>query len=296
LGNHVEQKGSLVNDDYLRFDFSHFSKLSNEELFSIENKVNQYIRDAIPLNEERNVPMDLARKKGAIMLFGEKYGDSVRVIQFGDSVELCGGLHVSNTANIGNFKFSSESSISSGIRRIEAVSGTKADEIINNKLSEYNSIAEALKNPQDLLSAVKHLQLRNLTLEKKLDAFNNLKLKEIKKDLIASQIKFKSFNMMDALLDLSADEMKQIAFEIKGEIKNFVLLLSSNKDNKPFITLMISEDLVKDKDWNAGLIIRELAKEIKGGGGGQPFFATAGGSNIDGLKNVIKKAKMIFNE
>jgi len=296
LGNHVEQKGSFVNDDYLRFDFSHFSKLSNEELFSIESKVNQYIRDAIPLNEERNVPMDLARKKGAIMLFGEKYGDSVRVIQFGDSVELCGGLHVSNTANIGNFKFSSESSISSGIRRIEAVSGTKADEIINNKLSEYNSIAEALKNPQDLLSAVKHLQLRNLTLEKKLDAFNNLKLKQIKKDLIASQIKFKSFNMMDALLDLSADEMKQIAFEIKGEIKNFVMLLSSNKDNKPFITLMISEDLVKDKDWNAGLIIRELAKEIKGGGGGQPFFATAGGSNIDGLKNVSQKAKMIFNE
>jgi alanyl-tRNA synthetase len=296
LGNHVEQKGSFVNDDYLRFDFSHFSKLSNEELFSIESKVNQYIRDAIPLNEERNVPMDLARKKGAIMLFGEKYGDSVRVIQFGDSVELCGGLHVSNTANIGNFKFSSESSISSGIRRIEAVSGTKADEIINNKLSEYNSIAEALKTPQDLLSAVKHLQLRNLTLEKKLDAFNNLKLKEIKKDLIASQIKFKSFNMMDALLDLSADEMKQIAFEIKGEIKNFVMLLSSNKDNKPFITLMISEDLVKDKDWNAGLIIRELAKEIKGGGGGQPFFATAGGSNIDGLKNVSQKAKMIFNE
>ena len=296
LGNHVEQKGSLVNDDYLRFDFSHFSKLSNEELFSIENKVNQYIRDAIPLNEERNVPMDLAKQKGAIMLFGEKYGDSVRLIQFGDSVELCGGLHVSNTANIGNFKFSSESSISSGIRRIEAVSDIKADEIINNKLSEYNSIAEALKNPQDLLSAVKHLQSRNLTLEKKLDAFNNLKLKEIKKDLIASQIKFKSFNMMDALLDLSADEMKQIAFEIKGEIKNFVLLLSSNKDNKPFITLMISEDLVKENNWNAGLIIRELAKEIKGGGGGQPFFATAGGSNIDGLKNVIKKAKMIFNE
>ena len=296
LGNHVEQKGSLVNDDYLRFDFSHFSKLSNEELFSIESKVNQYIRDAIPLNEERNVPMDLAKKKGAIMLFGEKYGDSVRVIQFGDSVELCGGLHVSNTANIGNFKFSSESSISSGIRRIEAVSDTKADQIINNKLIEYNSISEYLKNPQDLLSAVKHLQSRNLTLEKKLDAFNNLKLKEIKKDLIASQIKFKSFIMMEAQLDLSPDEMKQIAFEIKGEIKNFVLLLSSDKDNKPFITLMISEDLVKANDWNAGLIIRELAKEIKGGGGGQAFFATAGGSNIDGLKNVSKKATILFNE
>ena len=296
LGNHVEQKGSLVNEDYLRFDFSHFSKLSSEELISIEQKVNQQIRDAIPLNEDRNMPMDLAKKKGAIMLFGEKYGDSVRVIQFGDSVELCGGLHVSNTANIGNFKLSSESSISSGIRRIEAVSDTKADQIINNKLSEYNSIAEALKNPQDLLSAVKHLLSRNLTLEKKLDAFNNLKLKEIKKDLIDSQIKFKSFNMMEDQLDLSPDEMKQIAFEIKGEIKKFVLLLSSNKDNKPFITLMISEDLVKANDWNAGLIIRELAKEIKGGGGGQAFFATAGGSNVDGLKNVSKKAKMIFKE
>ena len=294
LGTHVEQKGSLVNENYLRFDFSHFSKLTNKELTLIEQKVNIQIREANSLIEERNIPMELAKKKGAIMLFGEKYGDSVRVIQFGNSIELCGGIHVSNSANIGNFKISSESSISSGIRRIEALSDDKADEIINNKLIAYQSISELLKHPQDLFAAVELLQSRNQSLQKKIDSYNLIRLKEIKKQLLKGVKKLDSFSIIEELLDLSADEMKQIIFEIKAEMKNLVILLSSEQNNKPFISLMISEDLVKTKSWNAGLIIRDLAKEIKGGGGGQPFFATAGGSDVSGLKNVSAKAREIF--
>ena len=294
LGTHVEQKGSLVNENYLRFDFSHFSKLSPQELVLIEQKVNKQIRDANSLIEERNIPMEIAKQKGAIMLFGEKYGDSVRVIQFGKSIELCGGIHVSNSANIGNFKISSESSISSGIRRIEALCDEKADEVINNKLDEYEAISKLLKHPQQLLSAVELLLSNNQSLQKKLDSYNSIRLKEVKKQLLSNRKELDSFSIIEDQSDLSADEMKQIIFEIKAEMKNLVVLLLSNLNNKPFISLMISEDLVKSKNWNAGLIIRELAKEIKGGGGGQPFFATAGGSHVGGLKNVSLKAREIF--
>ncbi len=294
LGIHVEQKGSLVNENYLRFDFSHFSKLSLQELALIEEKVNKQIREANSLIEERNIPMEIAKQKGAIMLFGEKYGDSVRVIQFGNSIELCGGIHVSNSANIGNFKISSESSISSGIRRIEALCDDKADEVINNKLKEFEAISKLLKHPQELLCAVELLQSNNQALQKKLDSYNSIRLKEVKKQLLSSRKELDSFSIIEDQLDLSADEMKQIIFEIKAEMKNLVVLLSSKQNNKPFISLMISEDLVKSKNWNAGLIIRDLAKEIKGGGGGQPFFATAGGSDVNGLKNVTLKSREIF--
>jgi len=294
LGIHVEQKGSLVNENYLRFDFSHFSKLSLQELALIEEKVNKQIREANSLIEERNIPMEIAKQKGAIMLFGEKYGDSVRVIQFGNSIELCGGIHVSNSANIGNFKISSESSISSGIRRIEALCDDKADEVINNKLKEFEAISKLLKHPQELLCAVELLQSNNQALQKKLDSYNSVRLKEVKKQLLSSRKELDSFSIIEDQLDLSADEMKQIIFEIKAEMKNLVVLLSSKQNNKPFISLMISEDLVKSKNWNAGLIIRDLAKEIKGGGGGQPFFATAGGSDVNGLKNVTLKSREIF--
>ena len=294
LGTHVEQKGSLVNENYLRFDFSHFSKLSPQELALIEQKVIKQIREANSLIEERNIPMEIAKKKGAIMLFDEKYGDSVRVIQFGNSIELCGGTHVSNSANIGNFKITSESSISSGIRRIEALCDDKADLVIRNKLNEYEEISKLLKHPQELLSAVELLQSNNQSLQKKLDSYNSIRLKEVKKQLLSNRKELNSFSFIEDQLDLSADEMKKIIFEIKAEMKNLVVLLLSKQNNKPFISLMISEDLVKSKKWNAGLIVRELAKEIKGGGGGQPFFATAGGSDVNGLKNVILKAKEIF--
>lgn len=296
LGKHVEQKGSLVNEYYLRFDFSHFSKLSKEELVAVENLVKEKIREANPLVEERDTPLETAKKRGAMMLFGEKYDDSVRVIQFGNSIELCGGIHVPNSAHIGNFIIKSESSISSGIRRIEAVSSNEADQITYNKVETYDAISKILKTQDNLSDAVEQLVIKNSELQKELDSFNQEKLKKLKSQLISNLDKSNSFSFIEYQSDLSAEQMKQIAFEIKGELSNFILLLTSNLNNKPIITLMISENLVQSKAWNAGSIIRDLSIEIKGGGGGQPFFATAGGSYADGLKKVIQKAKEIFKD
>ena len=296
LGKHVEQKGSLVNEYYLRFDFSHFSKLSKEELVAVENLVKEKIREANPLVEERDTPLETAKKRGAMMLFGEKYADSVRVIQFGNSIELCGGIHVPNSAHIGNFIIKSESSISSGIRRIEAVSSNEADQITYNKVETYDAISKILKTQDNLSDAVEQLVIKNSDLQKELDSFNQEKLKKLKSQLISNLDKSNSFSFIEYQSDLSAEQMKQIAFEIKGELSNFILLLTSNLNNKPIITLMISENLVQSKAWNAGSIIRDLSIEIKGGGGGQPFFATAGGSYADGLKKVIQKAKEIFKD
>lgn len=296
LGKHVEQKGSLVNEYYLRFDFSHFSKLSKEELVAVENLVKEKIREANPLVEERDTPLETAKKRGAMMLFGEKYADSVRVIQFGNSIELCGGIHVPNSAHIGNFIIKSESSISSGIRRIEAVSSNEADQITYNKVETYDAISKILKTQDNLSDAVEQLAIKNSELQKELDSFNQEKLKKLKSQLISNLDKSNSFSFIEYQSDLSAEQMKQIAFEIKGELSNFILLLTSNLNNKPIITLMISENLVQSKAWNAGSIIRDLSIEIKGGGGGQPFFATAGGSYADGLKKVIQKAKEIFKD
>ena len=296
LGKHVEQKGSLVNEYYLRFDFSHFSKLSKEELVAVENLVKEKIREANTLVEERDTPLETAKKRGAMMLFGEKYADSVRVIQFGNSIELCGGIHVPNSAHIGNFIIKSESSISSGIRRIEAVSSNEADQITYNKVETYDAISKILKTQDNLSDAVEQLVIKNSELQKELDSFNQEKLKKLKSQLISNLDKSNSFSFIEYQSDLSAEQMKQIAFEIKGELSNFILLLTSNLNNKPIITLMISENLVQSKAWNAGSIIRDLSIEIKGGGGGQPFFATAGGSDADGLKKVIQKAKEIFKD
>ena len=296
LGKHVEQKGSLVNEYYLRFDFSHFSKLSNDELVNIENLVKDQIRKANPLIEDRNSPLEAAKKRGAKMLFGEKYGDSVRVIQFGSSVELCGGIHVSNSAHIGNFIIKSESSISSGVRRIEAVTYNEADTIVFNKLETYHNIAKILKTNDNLTDAVKQLVDKNLELQKELNSVNIEKLKKFKSQLLSNHDNTNSFSLIQNQSNLTAEQMKQIAFEIKGEISNFILLLTSNLNNKPIITLMISENLVQSKGWNAGIIIRDLSKEIKGGGGGQPFFATAGGSYVNGLPKVLETAKDIFKD
>ena len=296
LGKHVEQKGSLVNEHYLRFDFSHFSKLSVDELISVENLVKDQIREANTLIEDRNTPLETAKKRGAMMLFGEKYGDSVRVIQFGSSIELCGGIHVTNSAHIGNFIIKSESSISSGIRRIEAVSDTEADRIIFNKLETYEEISKILKTQDNLTEAVEQLVTKNSELQKELESVNKEKLKKLKNQLLSNSEKSSSFSLIVNHSDLSADQMKQIAFEIKGELSNFILLLTSSLNNKPIISLMISENLVQSRGWNAGSIIRELSMEIKGGGGGQSFFATAGGSDANGLKKVIEKAKEIFKD
>ena len=296
LGSHVEQKGSLVNEKYLRFDFSHSSKLSKQELDAVENLVKDQIREAISLKEYRNMSIEQAKERGALMLFGEKYGDSVRVIQFGKSAELCGGIHVSNTANIGNFMITSESSISSGVRRIEAVSYLEADKIVNNRLDQYNAISKILKTNEDLSSAVQNILIKNQLLQKELESFSKENLKEFKRNLIKNKNQIHSFSLIIKESNFSPDQLKQIAFELKQELKNFVLLLTSNYNNKPNITLMISEDLVESKKWSAETIVKELAKEIKGGGGGQPFFATAGGVDINGLEKVLYKANELFKD
>ena len=296
LGSHVEQKGSLVNEKYLRFDFSHSSKLSKQELDAVENVVKDQIREAISLKEDRNISIEQAKERGALMLFGEKYGNSVRVIQFGKSVELCGGIHVPNTANIGNFMITSESSISSGVRRIEAVSYLEADKIVNNRLDQYNAISKILKTNKDLSSAVQNILIKNQLLQKELESFSKENLKEFKRNLIKNKNQIHSFSLIIKESNFSPDQLKQIAFELKQELKNFVLLLTSNYNNKPNITLMISEDLVESKKWSAETIIKDLAKEIKGGGGGQPFFATAGGVDINGLEKVLDKANELFKD
>ena len=296
LGSHVEQKGSLVNEKYLRFDFSHSSKLSKQELDAVENLVKDQIREAISLKEDRNISIEQAKERGALMLFGEKYGDSVRVIQFGKSAELCGGIHVLNTANIGNFMITSESSISSGVRRIEAVSYLEADKIVNNRLDQYNAISKILKTNEDLSSAVQNILIKNQLLQKELESFSKENLKEFKRNLIKNKNQIHSFSLIIKESNFSPDQLKQIAFELKQELKNFVLLLTSNYNNKPNITLMISEDLVESKKWSAETIIKDFAKEIKGGGGGQPFFATAGGVDINGLEKVLYKANELFKD
>ncbi|MBM78322.1 MAG: alanine--tRNA ligase [Crocinitomicaceae bacterium] len=294
LGDHVEQKGSLVNPEYLRFDFSHFSKVSKDELEKVERMVNEEIRKSLPLLEKRKVPINEAKESGAMMLFGEKYGEEVRTIQFGDSIELCGGIHVNSTSEIGNFKILSESSISAGIRRIEAISSAKADEYIASKISILDEVSDLLKNPNNVVKAIQDLQQENQRFLKLIENYKKEKLNSIKSDLISSSELINDINFIGFKSDLDADSLKKLAFDLKGELSNLFLVLISNANNKPLISIMIDDSLVQSKDWNAGKIIRELAKEIKGGGGGQAFFATAGGSDLSGLDNVIPKAKKIL--
>ena len=295
LGSHVEQKGSLVNKQYLRFDFSHYAKLSKEELDEIEKLVNAEIRNGNPLIEERNIPLLLAKEKGAMMLFGEKYGDSVRTIQFGESIELCGGIHVNSTSKIGQFRIISEGSISSGIRRIEAITGEEADHFINEKLTTLKNISDILKQPNDILEAVINLQLKNTELNKKIEENRKAVVKQAKLKIVENAEDMGNFTLMYFNTNLTADEMKQISFQIKDKHEKTVLLLTSEMNEKPLISLMITEDLVKEMHWNAGQFIKDLSKLIKGGGGGQAFFATAGGSDVKGLTLIKEKTKSLLN-
>lgn len=292
LGTHVEQKGSLVTPDYLRFDFSHFQKVTHEELGAIERCVNESISNAISLEEMRNAPIAEAEKMGAMMLFGEKYDKTVRIIKFGQSVELCGGIHVSNSSQISLFKIISESSVAAGVRRIEAITSQKAEEFINTKMQLLEEIKTLLKNPKDLKKAIIELQSKNEELQKKTEMLLHEKAKIIKAELknnlhIENQIHYYigKINLNDAA------SLKDISFQLMKEYDNLFLVLGTELDNKPFITVVISEQLAKQKNWHAGNITKELAKEIKGGGGGQAYYATAGGSDISGLNHVFEKAK-----
>ncbi|MCT4581452.1 MAG: alanine--tRNA ligase [Flavobacteriales bacterium] len=291
LGTHVEQKGSLVNDQYLRFDFSHFGKVTNEELIQIEALVNDKIRQAIPLNEFRNIPIAKAEEMGAMMLFGEKYGDTVRVIQFDSSIELCGGIHVQNTAKIGQFKIVSESSTAAGIRRIEAITSITADKFVQDQLDTITAIKVALKNPKNIAKAITDLQAQNNALAKEIEALKAEKAKGVKKDLINAIENKNGVNFLAQLVDIDSKSIKDLAFQLKGEVENLFMVLGSNANDKTTISVAVSDSLIKDKDLHAGNIVRELAKEINGGGGGQPSFATAGGKNPNGLESALKKAE-----
>ena len=294
LGAHVSQKGSYQNEDVTRFDFAHFSKVTDEELAQIETIVNDKIRENIKLDEKRNVPIQEAVKAGATATFGEKYGDFVRVITFDPkfSVELCGGTHVPATGEIGLFKFATESSVSAGVRRVEAYTGEKALSIINEQLSIINEIKELFKGQSDLVKAVKALQEERNSLSKKIEILENEKLQETKERLFAKIISLGEINMIAEVVEVpTADALKQLAYELKAKIGDLYCVLGAEIGGKPQLAVMIAENLVESKKLNAGQIIREMAKEVKGGGGGQAFFATAGGSDVSGLAKAVEKGK-----
>ncbi len=293
LGTHVEQKGSLVNAEHLRFDFSHFAKVTGEELAKIEKTVNTKIRKNIQLEENRNVPYNKALEMGAIALFGEKYGDIVRVIVFDPefSVELCGGTHVKATGQIGFLKITSESSIAAGIRRIEAITGEKAEDYVNEKVNALAEVGELIKNPKNPLKGVKQVLDENAKLSKQIENLQALQVGIAKRELADKIEEQNGIKFLSAKVDLNPEQVKNLCFQLKGELDNLFLVLGSSTDNKPNIQLCISDNLVNDKGLNAGKIIRELAKEIKGGGGGQAFYASAGGSDSSGLSRALDKAK-----
>ena len=294
LGSHISQKGSFQSEEVTRFDFAHFSKVTDEELAQIETIVNQKIRDNIKLDEKRNVPIQQAIAMGATATFGEKYGDFVRVITFDPtfSLELCGGTHVPATGEIGMFKFVAESSVSAGVRRVEAYTGEKALSVINEQLSIISEIKELFKGQPDIVKAVKALQEERNALLKKIEVLENEKLQEIKERLYAKIISVGDINMIAEVVEVpSADALKQLAYELKAKIGDLYCVLGAEVNGKPQLAVMIADNLVASKNLNAGQIIKEIAKEIKGGGGGQPFFATAGGNDVSGLKNAVEKGK-----
>jgi alanyl-tRNA synthetase len=295
LGDHVQQKGSLVNDKMLRFDFSHFSKITGEELEQIERITNEKIRENIELDEKVNVPIEDAKKLGAMALFGEKYGDHVRVITFDPeySVELCGGTHVKRTGNIGLLKIISESSIAAGVRRIEAVTAIEAEKFSSSKIDLLNEVEEILKNPKDLKRSIEQLLSEYQASQKKLEELNLRQAIQLKKVMIDSVVKLNGKSLIYYSGEFpSSESLRQIAFDLKKEVENLVLLVAANIDGKPMLTVMLDEALVKD-GMNANEIIRKMATSIKGGGGGQPFYATAGGKDINGLEAAIETGKKL---
>ncbi|TVP42943.1 MAG: alanine--tRNA ligase [Mongoliibacter sp.] len=297
LGDHVQQKGSLVNESLLRFDFSHFAKMTEEEVSKVEMIVNSKIRENIHLYEQRNIPIEEAKKQGATALFGEKYGDYVRVITFDKdfSVELCGGTHVRATGEIGIFKIVSEGSISAGVRRIEAITAKVAEEYVNQQLQLLGEIQELLKSPKDLKKSLEVLLNERNELRKEIEVLHTKEAGALKGELIKTVKEVNGYNFIAAKVTLpSADALKKLAFELRNEITKVLAVIAADIDGKPQIAVIIDEELVKEKGFNAGNFVRDLAKEIQGGGGGQPFFATAGGKNLSGLSNVITKAEELF--
>lgn len=294
LGSHVEQKGSLVSASHLRFDFSHFQKVTDEEIAKVEAIVNTRVRANYPLEEKRSVSMSDAVEMGAMALFGEKYGDLVRVVKFGESVELCGGCHVNATGQIGLFKIVSEGAVSAGVRRIEAISGIKAEEYVNNIISTVKNIESVFKSKQDIFASVETLMAENQGMKKELVAFQKESLKIVKESLKNSIVEHNGVNLIAETFSGNASEAKDIAFQLKGEIENLVCILGGEAKGKPHLSILISDSIVNNFDVHAGNIVKIAASEIRGGGGGQAFFASAGGSDVSGLELAISKAKNLI--
>ena len=297
LGTHVQQKGSLVNAEYLRFDFSHFAAMTPEEVAKVEHLVNQKVRENISLDERRSVPIAEAQTMGAMMLFGEKYGESVRVITFDEaySRELCGGTHVKATGQIGYFKITSEAAVAAGVRRIEAITADSAEAYINDMQQTVNGIKTFL-NAKDLIKSVQHLMDEKAELLKKLEVFENEKTAQVKTVLKHKVQPIGSLNTLIEKVDISsADQLKNLSFQLKNEIENLFCVLGCELNGKPMLSVIIADNLVKEKQLHAGNIVKELAKSIQGGGGGQPFYATAGGNHLAGLDEALEKAKLIIS-
>jgi alanyl-tRNA synthetase len=290
LGTHVEQKGSLVNPNYLRFDFSHFSKVTDEQLQAVENFVNEQIQEQLPLIERRNIPFKQAVDEGAMALFGEKYGDTVRAIKFGQSMELCGGIHVKNTAEIWHFKIISESAVAAGIRRVEAITSDAVKAHFSLQENTLAEVKEALKNPQDVLKAVSSLQDENAKLKLQIEGLMKEKVKTMKANLTSEMQEINGIQFLAKQVDLNPEGAKDLAYELGNLGNNLFLLLATASEDKPMLTCYISKELVASKNLNAGNVVRELGKYIQGGGGGQPFFATAGGKDLSGIKEALEKA------
>lgn len=295
LGTHVEQKGSYVGPDYLRFDFSHFQKLSNEEIQEIEKQVNEMIRQNSQLDEHRSVPVEEARNSGALALFGEKYGDKVRTIRFGNSIELCGGTHASSTGQIGMFKITSESAIAAGVRRIEAITAAKAEEFFNKQNLLIQEIKELVKNPVDPVRGIKNLLDENNKLKHQIEQMKAEKARELFTELLAGADNINSIKFIAHNLEIDPAVAKDLAFKLIAAENNLVVVLGTDYEKKPGLTVAVSEQLSAGGKYNAIAIIKELAKEIKGGGGGQPHIATAGGKDLNGLTNIPEKAKALIS-
>ena len=296
LGTHVEQKGSFVCDEYLRFDFSHFQKVTEAELEQVAALVNQQIMANYPLEEKRGVPIAEAKKMGAMAIFGEKYGDLVRVVKFGESVELCGGTHAHATGQIGFFLVLSESSVSAGVRRIEAITAVKAEEYVMNFFRMKREMENMFKSNRSLLENIKVMLDENEGLRKDVERFENEGLQIAKKALKNNCRTVRDISYIAQVVNISPAKAKDLAFQLKGECPNLILVLGGVFNLKPYLTVMINDNLVKEYGLHAGQIVKDAAQEMKGGGGGQPFFATAGGSNPDGVEKAIARAEKLIAE
>ncbi|MBF1374630.1 MAG: alanine--tRNA ligase [Porphyromonadaceae bacterium] len=292
LGSHVEQKGSFVSDEVLRFDFAHFAKVEPEQLRAVERIVAARIRACIPLQEYREVPIDEAREMGAMALFGEKYGDHVRVIRFGSSTEFCGGTHVASTGVIGTLRITSESSVAAGVRRIEAVTGAAAENYLYEQADMIDAIRQLFNNSPQLMTAIRKTLEENAELGKQVGEYIREQIAEKKRQLLEKRVEVGGVRLFLVEKDVPAEVVKDIAFQIAGELHEpfvFIAACVDPSSSKPSLTLMISKDLVESRGWNASQLLRAAAKHIQGGGGGQPHFATAGGKNVDGLNAAVEE-------